>query len=221
MGPPPLEASADRLEAAVFAVKHVTDERGDVVIQDPPIARFLFQNTKASVLWLIVRLYVAYDWLEAGWHKFTDPAWMGDGSGILGFWQRALAVTNGKPVITYDWYRNFIQYLVDTNSAVWFSKLIVFGELAVAVGLILGAFTYLAAAGGLLMSQAYLLAGTTATGPILALLEVLLIVAWKNAGYIGLDRFLLPLLGTPWWRPQQQSARRPDEPDGPGTGSLR
>jgi hypothetical protein len=27
---------------------------------------------------------------------------------------------------------------------------------------------------------------------------VLLILAWKNAGYIGLDRYLLPLLGTPW-----------------------
>jgi len=29
---------------------------------------------------------------------------------------------------------------------------------------------------------------------------VLLILAWKNAGYIGLDRYLLPLLGTPWKR---------------------
>ena len=30
------------------------------------------------------------------------------------------------------------------------------------------------------------------------LLSILLILAWKNAGYLGLDRFLLPLLGTPW-----------------------
>ena len=68
----------------MFAVKHITDAKGNVLIQDPPIAQFLFQNTKASIIWLLVRLYVAYDFLEAGWHKFNDPAWMGDGSGILG-----------------------------------------------------------------------------------------------------------------------------------------
>jgi len=28
--------------------------------------------------------------------------------------------------------------------------------------------------------------------------EVLLLMAWKNAGWWGLDRFVLPALGTPW-----------------------
>jgi thiosulfate dehydrogenase [quinone] large subunit len=101
-------------------------------------------------------------------------------------------------VITFDWYRSFIQLLVDTNSAGWFSYIIVFGELAVRLGLLLGAFTGLAAAGGLLMNTAFMLAGTTSTNPLLAIIGVLLILAWKNAGYIGLDRWLLPLLGTPW-----------------------
>ena len=101
-------------------------------------------------------------------------------------------------MITFDWYRSFIQFLVDTNSAGWFSYIIVFGELAVGLGLILGMFTGLAATGGLLMNMAFLLAGTTSTNPILAIMGVLLILAWKNAGYIGLDRWLLPLLGTPW-----------------------
>jgi thiosulfate dehydrogenase [quinone] large subunit len=27
---------------------------------------------------------------------------------------------------------------------------------------------------------------------------VLLVLAWRNAGWIGLDRFVLPKLGTPW-----------------------
>ena len=48
------------------------------------------------------------------------------------------------------------------------------------------------------MNMAFMLAGTTSTNPVLAILGVLLILAWKNAGYIGLDRFLLSLLGTPW-----------------------
>jgi uncharacterized membrane protein YphA (DoxX/SURF4 family) len=111
---------------------------------------------------------------------------------------RNTPVHAARPLITFDWYRSFLQFLIDTNSAGWFSYVIVFGELAVGIGLILGAFVGLAAAGGLLMNMAFLLAGTTSTNPMLALLGVLLILAWKNAGYIGLDRYLLPLLGTPW-----------------------
>jgi thiosulfate dehydrogenase [quinone] large subunit len=181
-------------------VDEVTDERGRVLIPGPPPARFLFQHTQASWLWLAVRLWVGWQWLENGWRKLNNPAWMdGSGRAIRGFWERALGTTpEGQPVITFDWYRNFIQLLVDSHAEGWFSKLIVFGELAVAAGLILGAFTGLAAAGGLLMSESYMLAGTTSVSPLLALLEILLIFAWKTAGYIGLDRFLLPAL-TPWW----------------------
>jgi thiosulfate dehydrogenase [quinone] large subunit len=187
----------------MFNIEKVTDDRGQVFIQDPPIARFLFQGTIASWLWLVVRIYVGYDFLEAGFHKFTDPAWMnGSGQGIMGFWSRAVAIpaAPAKPLITFDWYRNFLQFLIDTNSAGWFSYIIVFGELAVGVGLILGAFVGLAAAGGLMMNMAFMLAGTTSTNPVLAILGVLLILAWKNAGFFGLDRFLLPILGTPWKR---------------------
>jgi thiosulfate dehydrogenase [quinone] large subunit len=183
----------------MFKVEKITDERGRVLIQDPPIARFLFQSTTAAWLWLVVRLYVGSAFLEAGWHKLTDPAWMdGSGAGIGGFWARALAVNNGKPVITFDWYRSFLQFLVDNNAAPWFSYVIVFGELAVGLGLITGTFVGIAATGGFLMNMAFLLAGTTSTNPVLALLGILLILAWKNAGYVGLDRFFLPALGTPW-----------------------
>ena len=191
----------------MFKVEKVTDEKGQVWIQDPPIARFLFQSTGVMPwIWLVVRLYVGYDFLTAGFHKLTTAAWVdGSGAGILGFWKGALGTTPaGAPVITFDWYRTFIQFLVDTNSAGWFSYIIVLGELAVGIGLILGAFTGLAAAGGLLMNLAFMLAGTTSTNPLLAIMGVGLILAWKNAGYIGLDRWLLPLLGTPW--PQKQPA---------------
>jgi thiosulfate dehydrogenase [quinone] large subunit len=192
----------------MFKVEKVLDAKGQTLIQDPPIARFFFQSTITAWLWLAVRLYVGYDFLVAGWHKFTTPAWMdGSGTGIMGFWKGALGTTpSGAPVITFDWYRAFLQYLVDTNSAGWFSYVIVFGELAVGVGLILGAFVGLAAAGGLLMNFAFLLAGTTSTNPVLVMLGFLLILAWKNAGYIGLDYFLLPMLGTPWWKPAKAKA---------------
>jgi thiosulfate dehydrogenase [quinone] large subunit len=198
----------------MLKIDKVTDEKGRVWIQDPPVARFLFQGTIASWLWLVVRLYVGYDFLEAGMHKFTDPAWMnGSGAGIIGFWTRAVAIpaAPAKPLITFDWYRSFLQFLIDTGSAGWFSYVIVFGELAVGIGLILGMFVGLAAAGGILMNMAFLLAGTTSTNPILVILGVLLILAWKNAGYIGLDRFLLPMLGTPWKQPHTAVTRTPSE----------
>ena len=191
----------------MFAVKHVTDGKGNVLVQDPPIAQFLFQNSKAAVIWLIVRLYIGYAWLEAGWHKFEDPAWMSTGDGILGYWTRALGnAPNGKPIIVYDWYRTFIQFLVDSGSHPWFAKLIVFGELAVGLGLIVGALVGVAAFFGALMNMSFLMAGTVSTNPVLFFAAILLILAWKNAGYLGLDRFLLPALGTPWGQPTPDAA---------------
>jgi thiosulfate dehydrogenase [quinone] large subunit len=196
----------------MFKVQKITDPEGRVLIQDPPVARFLFQSTGvAAWAWLLVRVWLGYQWLTSGWGKFTNPDWMdGSGKAILAFWQRVAAIPQppARPAITYDWYRDFIQFLIDSNSAGWFSYVLVFGELAVGLGLILGALVGLAAAGGLTMNAAFLLAGTTSTNPVLVLLGVLLILAWKNAGYIGLDRYLLPMLGTPWRQARTPVAAR-------------
>lgn len=182
----------------MFKVERVTDESGRVWIQDPQIARYLFQSTATAWLWLAVRLYVGYQFLSAGLLKLGNPGWMdGSGQAILGFWRGALGTTPaGNPVITFDWYRSFIQFLVNTDTAGWFSYLITFGELAVGIALILGAFVGFAAHGGVLMNMAYMLAGVTGPNPVLVILGVLLILAWKNAGYLGLDRFLLPVRAT-------------------------
>lgn len=80
----------------------------------------------------------------------------------------------------------------------FFSYLVSFGELLVGIALILGMFTGIAAFSGAYMNMNYPLAGTVSTNPILFVLELLLILAWRVAGWWGLDRFLLPLLGTPW-----------------------
>jgi thiosulfate dehydrogenase [quinone] large subunit len=31
-------------------------------------------------------------------------------------------------------------------------------------------------------------------------LTIFLVLGWKVAGWLGLDRWLLPMLGTPWYR---------------------
>jgi len=174
------------------------------VIADPPLARFLFSDTRMALVWLLVRVYVGWSFLEAGWHKVQDTTATGnyiyDGAGILAFWKRIALVpaAPAKPVITFDWYRSYIQFMIDNHWEGFFGKLIAFGETAVGLGLIFGAFTGIAAVSGAFLNLNFMLAGSASTNPVLLILGFLIVLAWKTAGYIGLDRFLLPLLGTPW-----------------------
>lgn len=78
------------------------------------------------------------------------------------------------------------------------AKLIAVGELAIGICLLLGLFTGIAAFLAGMLSFSFGLAGVAGVNPLFFLLEVLLILAWRNAGYIGLDRWVLPALGTPW-----------------------
>lgn len=171
-----------------------------ITMSDPPVANALFNNTKLAWIWLIIRVYLGYEWITAALHKLESAAWMQGGSALKGYWVNAVAVPDApaKPVITYDWYRSFLQFLLDHNSYVWFAKLVAVGELLVGIALILGIFVGIAAFFGGLMNFNYMLAGTTSTNPMLFLLAVLLMLAWKTAGYWGLDRFALRWLGTPW-----------------------
>lgn len=180
-------------------------------IQDPPVARFLFTDVRIAWLWLLVRLYIGYEWLDAGWHKIQSTAWMGDGSALLGFWKSSVAVpATGSPKITFDWYRSFLQFLIDANAAPWFGKVVAIGETTVGIALIVGAFVGIAAFFGAFMNFNFMLAGSASSNPVLFFLAVLLMLAWKTAGYWGLDRWLLVKLGTPW---QPRLALRPN----PGT----
>ena len=170
------------------------------IIQDSPIARFLFSDVRFASFWLIVRVYVGWLWLTSGWGKVGNPVWTDTGQALLGYWKNAVAVPAppARPAITFDWYRNFLQTLIDNEVHVWFAKLIAYGELLVGIALIVGAFVGVAAIFGAFMNFNFLLAGTASTNPVMFLLALLLIMAWKTAGYYGLDRVFLPLLGTPW-----------------------
>jgi hypothetical protein len=47
------------------------------------------------------------------------------------------------------------------------------------------------------------------TTPLLTVLGIPLILAWKNAGCVGLDGFLLPALGKAWSQPEPKQASLP------------
>ncbi len=170
-----------------------------ITMEDPPIARFLFSDVRFSWFWLIVRLYTGYVWLAAGWEKIISPAWVGAqaGTALTGFVNGALKQTAGAHPNVQGWYAAFLQDIVLPAAPLW-SGIVAFGELAVGIALILGIFTGIAAFFGGFMNVNYLLAGTVSTNPFLFVFATWLVLAWKTAGWIGLDHWIFPALGTPW-----------------------
>jgi len=137
----------------------------------------------------------------AGWGKLNNPAWVGEnaGSGVEGFLSGALEKTSGLHPDVSSWYGFFIENFAIPHS-VFFSYLVTYGEIAVGLALILGLFTGIAAFFGTFMNLNYLFAGTVSTNPIMLFLQLFLILAWRTAGWLGLDRYVLPLVGTPWYK---------------------
>jgi thiosulfate dehydrogenase [quinone] large subunit len=173
--------------------------RAVVAVEDSPIARALFGDVRWAWLWLILRLYAGWQWLQAGWEKIHDPVWTGGkaGTAITGFVTNALTKTSGAHPDVQSWYAWFLQNVVLANATAW-SFVISWGESLIGVALILGIFTGIAALFGGFMNMNYLLAGSVSTNPTLFLIAMALILAWKTAGWWGLDRWVLPALGTPW-----------------------
>ncbi len=169
-------------------------------IPEPNITRFLFADTRLAPLWTLVRLYVGYEWLMAGWGKLTNPAgvWVGEkaGTALTGFLGGALKKTNGDHPDVQGFYAWFIQHVALPNAAL-FSVLVTFGEIAVGLALIFGLLTGIAAFFGGFMSANFLLAGTVSTNPVLFILASFLVLGWRVAGYWGLDRWVLPRIGVP------------------------
>ncbi len=169
------------------------------VVKDPAIVQKLLASPLAAWLWVLPRIWVGWQWIQASEHKLADPKWVVSGEALKGFWLNAVKIPEtGRPAIAFDWYRTFLQYLLDTQSYTWFAKLVAYGEFAIGAALIIGAFVGIAALFGALMNWNFMMAGTASTNPLLFAVAVLLILSWKVAGYYGFDRFLLPLLGTPW-----------------------
>lgn len=184
-------------------------------VDDPAGWKLVLGNTYLGILWLPIRFFVGQEWISAGEHKLRSDVWMTGGTALKGFWTGAVAIPDSpaKPAITYDWFRTFIQYMLDHEWYTWFAKLVAVGEFLVGVGLILGALVGIAAFFGTLLNFNFLLAGTVSSNPVLFGLTIFLVLGWKVAGHLGLDRFLLPILGTPWQPGRIAGDHRPHRAD--------
>lgn len=189
-------------------------------IEEAPITKTLFGRVNFAWFWLIVRVYLGWQWLEAGLGKVGNPAWTGSSAGaaISGFVSGALQKTTGDHPDVQGWYAWFLEKLVLPNTKV-FGYLVAYGEVLVGIALIIGLFAGIAAFFGSFMNMNYLLSGTVSVNPILLILSLSVILAWRTAGWWGLDRWVLPALGTPWRpglvfkgeKPVPQTQRQPGE----------
>ncbi len=170
-----------------------------VEVEGPAFTRYLFSNTRAGLIWLPIRIFLGFQWLNSGWGKLSGEGWVDGGASLLGYWQNAVKLPEtGRPPISFEWYRTFLQFLIDNQAQGWFAWLITLGEMAVGIGLLAGALVGFAAFFGAMMNMSFLLAGSASSNPVLFTFAIGLMLAWKVAGYYGVDRWLLPRLGVPW-----------------------
>lgn len=147
--------------------------------------KWLRESTIASALLLLVRVYLGYSWLVAGYHKIVD------GFDSSGFLQGALAKSTGEHPAVQAWWGTFLESFAIPNAGI-FNVLIPWGEFLVGLGLLLGCLTTLAAFFGIVMNFAFLFSGTVSTNAQMVLLTIFILAAGYNAGRFGLDRYVIP-----------------------------
>ncbi|MBP2018263.1 thiosulfate dehydrogenase [quinone] large subunit [Symbiobacterium terraclitae] len=150
-----------------------------------------FQGPKSSWIWLVIRLYVGYQWMTAGWHKIIDGF---DASGFLkGAIAKAVPASEGAKPVVQAWWANFLEGFALPNVGL-FNFLVPWGEFLVGLALILGFATIFAATMGMVMNFAFILSGTISSNPNLLILEfVLVALGGAYAGYLGVDYYFRPV----------------------------
>ncbi len=109
-------------------------------------ADWLYRSKAASVIWLVARLWLGYEWLNAGYQKLWGSEnavfWNSGGAAVKGYATAGVAgSTVGKGAgATYGWWAGFLHNFVVPNAS-WIAKLISVSEFAIGVLLIVGLFT--------------------------------------------------------------------------------
>lgn len=154
------------------------------------------QGAKRSWIWLVLRLYVGYEWLHAGWGKVTGDKPF-DATGFLkGAIAKSVPASPGAKPVVQAWWGDFLNGFALPNAKL-FNFLIPWGEVLVGLALMVGFASIFAAVMGMVMNFAFLLSGTTSSNPnLLALQFVMVALGGAYAGYIGVDYWFRPIFRT-------------------------
>jgi len=152
-------------------------------------ANILRENKIAAGILAVIRIWLGYNWMTAGWGKLTG------GFDASGFLNNAVANPvmgpDGAPV--YGWYTTFLESFAVPNVEL-FNFIVPLGEFLIGLGLILGCLTTAAMFFGLVMNFSFFLAGTVSHNPTDIFFGAILLFAGYNAGRYGLDRWVVPFL---------------------------
>jgi thiosulfate dehydrogenase (quinone) large subunit len=154
------------------------------------INHYLRENKISAALLTVIRLYLGYSWLTAGWDKLS-----GEGFNASGFLSNAVAnpVKGPDGALVYGWYVSFLKSFALPNIEL-FNTIVPIGEFLIGLGLILGCLTTAAMFFGLVMNFSFFMAGTVSHNPTDIFLGFIILTAGYNAGRFGLDHYLVPII---------------------------
>jgi thiosulfate dehydrogenase (quinone) large subunit len=147
------------------------------------------KGTKLVLVWTILRIWLGYQWIEAGYYKITS------GFNAGGFLQGAIANAHSNQPTVQGWYASFLEGFALPNTE-FFNILIPWGEFLVGLGLVLGLATIPALISGAFMNMNFIMAGVGLSGldPKLFTVSMILLFIGKGRYYYGLDRFAAPYI---------------------------
>jgi uncharacterized membrane protein YphA (DoxX/SURF4 family) len=161
-----------------------------------------FRSPLTSPVWLMLRIYLASIWMQFGIAKIRG-GWLRD-DGLSALME---AVAEGHTPAPFPFYEGIAGFLVETGLAGLLSLLIPLAEVAIATAFLSGVMLVPAAVCAILINLNLILAGIASInfdGRIIAL-QVLLLVAWRVSGYLGLGK-------RAWWRGWRERHPRPGGP---------
>ncbi len=145
-------------------------------------------NWAAGIL-TIIRIYLGWGFLTAGWEKITGPT----AFSALGFLQHSVSspVMSPAKALEYPWFNAFLKGFAIPDVSL-FNFLVPWGELLIGIGLIFGTLTTAAVFFGMFLNFMYMFAGTISSNPMDVFLGIFIIVAGYNAGKFGGDYYVIP-----------------------------
>src|SRR6478672_2330256 len=148
-----------------------------------------------GLFWLVLRLYVGYEFVTAGWEKVNSGQWLGTNTGgaISGFLKGALAKNVGAHPEVQNWYANLDKNVFLPNATL-FANLVAIGELAVGLAILFGVFTKFSAFWGIILNLAFVSAGISSSNPTMIVFEVAMLFGGAGVAIYGIDFYLMPFL---------------------------